>query len=247
MPLIIDSSQTSASESGSVNVQIILVIIVFSILFLVIFVVGAGALAGYISRRCSSPLNRKERTTSRHRRIVINSTRTALRRLRTDSVRSPEAAYLPNGTPAPVMAPRPTPLSPMLPPAHFAGGNVLWVPGSPLPMYQEQAFRERLPVYDSLEQRAPLRETRRGRDTHRNVRPPRESRYMGSMLIDPIGISWLITQANDDEDVVDGRFSVSVVDSPWMLNAGDIEESNEGSEEAGDGQRDGQRRRRFRL
>ncbi|MCJ1380191.1 hypothetical protein MMC17_003294 [Xylographa soralifera] len=216
MPLIISSSPT-VSESDSGHTEGIPIIITFSTLFLIIVLfVLIGIMLKRRSRRRlhPSPLNRNKSMTPRHQRTIINATRTAISRLRAKSIRKPEAAHILNEILADVSAPHPPLSSSMLPVVHIAGENASIAPESSPPKYKRHAFRERLPDYEPLDLREPRRETRQSRHSHRIARRSREDRHMRSVLLDPYGIDWLVAPSNDEEDGIEGRFSVSAIAPP---------------------------------
>ncbi|MCJ1434626.1 hypothetical protein MMC27_003995 [Xylographa pallens] len=231
LPLILSSGPT-APEPDSGHSEGIPIIIILLTLFFVIFFFG---LSGFVFKRStgsrpnSSPLTRNKSTTPEHQNI-INATKTAISRLGAQSVQNPEAAHIPNGIPTAINGLRPPLSRSMLPAVHLAGENVSMVPKSSPPKYQRHAFRERLPDYESLNPRGPRRERRRSRHGHRTARRSREDRLMRSTLVDPYGISWLIAHSNDEEDGVEGRFSVSAIAPSWITSEEDLEENDEESE-----------------
>ncbi|MCJ1401858.1 hypothetical protein MMC11_005075 [Xylographa trunciseda] len=235
LPLIMDSSHT-ASESAFTDTPAFAMII---ILIVVILIVLSPPLIKKwhrkrikrIVRMMTDPSysNRKKRTTLRRHRVVFNTTRTAITRLWNERLRRPEAAHVLDETSGPVPASRPPLSNPVLPSAHLSGEDAFGVPESPLPFYQRHAFAERLPAYESLDQRDDQRETRRNWYGRPATRPSSADHQMSSMLVDHLGINWLVTPSNDSEDDVEGRFNISAIRPPWMLNEEDIEESDEES------------------
>ncbi|MCJ1292090.1 hypothetical protein MMC34_003640 [Xylographa carneopallida] len=225
MPLIATASRT-VPETDSSHAEGIPLIIAFSTMFLISAFLGvAGVLfkRRFRGRQKSSMLIGEKSKTPRHQGIV-NATRTALSRLRSESVKIPETAHFWSSIPADISSPRP-PLSIAIPPAcHLLSENASMVPESSPPEYQRHAFGEMLPEYLLFDSRGLARERPQSRHHHYTTRRSREDGPMRSMPIDSFDIDWAAVHLYDREGVVFNRFSYPDVAPPWLSSEEDLEE-----------------------